>query len=97
VARDYWKSAYLQTYVSSAPTKADRRSGRELALALGWPRESIGFWGASSAMLDIGAPWQQMDSMLAVVDLRQRQADLQTQMAVLRGVATVLEPTAGDS
>jgi hypothetical protein len=49
--------------------------GQKLATSLGWPAESMGFFGASSAMVDLGASCRQLDSMLTVVKRRQDHAD----------------------
>lgn len=54
---------------------AKTKDGQSVAITLGWPRESMGLLGATSAMLDLGAPWRQLDSMLSIVQKREDQAD----------------------
>jgi hypothetical protein len=64
--------------------------GQELAVRLGWPRESIGFIGATSAMLDLGARWQELDSMLTVIKHREAQSEACVRVAIAKDVAALL-------
>jgi hypothetical protein len=64
--------------------------GRDLAIQLGWPRESMGFVGASSAMADLAAPWHQLDSMLTVVQHRQERSNDCARIAVAKDLAALL-------
>jgi hypothetical protein len=70
--------------------------GQGLAIQLGWPRESMGFLGASSAMVDLGAPWRQLDSMLTVVKHRQEQSDSCVRLAMAKDIAALLPPDIDD-
>jgi|ERR1700733_181373 len=64
--------------------------GQDLAIRLGWPHASMGFVGASSAMVDLGAPWRQLDSMLTVVKHRQEQSDSCVRLAIAKDIAALL-------
>jgi hypothetical protein len=66
--------------------------GQDLAVQLGWPRESMGFAGASSAMVNLGAPWHQLDSMLAVVQRRQERSNDCVRIAMARDLAALIPP-----
>jgi hypothetical protein len=66
--------------------------GHDLAVQLGWPRESMGFAGASSAMVNLGAPWHQLDSMLAVVQRRQERSNDCVRIAMARDLAALIPP-----
>jgi len=70
--------------------------GQDLAIQLGWPRESMGFVGASSAIVDLGAPWRQLDSMLTVVARRQEQSDSCVRLAMAKDIAALLSPDSDD-
>lgn len=43
---------------------------REIAMTVGWPHEKMGLFGACASLLDIGAPWRQLDSFLPVAKRR---------------------------
>jgi hypothetical protein len=70
--------------------------GRDLAIKLGWPRESTGFVGASSAMVNLGASWRELDSMLTVVQHRQERSDDCTRIAMMKHLAALLPADSDD-
>lgn len=86
-------------YAANRPFRLNRKfdatevsRGQDLAIRLGWPRESMGFVGASSAMVDLGASWRQLDSMLTVVKHRQEQSDSCVRIAIAKDIAALLPP-----
>lgn len=42
--------------MAAATPKADIERGADVARALGWPAERVGFLGALGGLIDIGAP-----------------------------------------
>jgi hypothetical protein len=49
--------------VASTSRKADIRHGAEVARALGWPTDRVGFLGALGGLIDVGAPMRRPRSM----------------------------------
>jgi hypothetical protein len=49
--------------MASASRKAEIRHGAEVARALGWPSDRVGFLGALGGLIDIGAPMRRPRSM----------------------------------
>jgi hypothetical protein len=75
---------------------AEVSHGQDLAIRLGWPRESMGFIGASSSMVDLGAPWRHLDSMLTVVKHRQERSDGCVRLAVAKDIAALFPSDSDD-
>lgn len=70
----------------------NRPAGERLASSLGWPRDAMGLSGAAASLLDIGAPWRQIDSMLPQVARRQEESQRRVQAAMLNSIAAHLPP-----
>lgn len=71
----------------AAARRGDYGVGAKVASDLGWPREMMGLTGASASMVNIGAPWHQMKSMLWLVQQRQRESDAEVRRIVAESAA----------
>jgi len=56
--------------VATVARKADTEQGAEVARALGWPTDRVGFVGALGGLIDIGAPMRRPRSLAGLLVLR---------------------------
>jgi hypothetical protein len=88
-----WGKAHAPDRPSS---EADRRHGYDVASGLGWPQELTGLTGASSALLDLGAPWRNLDSILWTIQRRQQESDMRVRLAILQDVSAHIPKISND-
>jgi len=63
--------------VATAARNADIERGAEVARALGWPADRVGFFGALAGLIDLGAPMRRPKPLAAlIVRRRAEQAQL---------------------
>lgn len=76
--------------VPSASQRAEIRRGADVARALGWPADRVGFVGALGGLIDIGAPMRRPQSIgWRVVRRRAEQARaIEAHMREQRKLAT---------
>lgn len=88
-----WGKAYAPVRPSD---ETNRQRGYEVASGLGWPHELTGVVGATSALLDLGAPWRSLDSILWTVQRRQQESDMRVRLAILQDVSAHLPQSSDD-
>lgn len=67
--------------------KKKHKPEQELAISLGWPQESVGLRGAASGLLDLGAPYRRLGSMVTRVSERDRLAQRRVRIVMIDSVA----------
>lgn len=83
------RERYPVSVATSAP-KADIKRGAEIALALGWPADRVGFVGALGGLIDIGAPMRRPRPLAALLVRRRAEqaCALEAHMREQRELAT---------
>lgn len=69
--------------VATAAPKADIEQGADVARALGWPADRVGFVGALGGLIDIGAPARRPRSLASLI-VRRRVEQARTLEARMR-------------
>lgn len=71
-----------------AETAQVHAHGHRLAVELGWPRTMTGVFGAFAGLLDVGAPWRELDSALPRVQSRQAESERELRIAAIGAAQT---------